>query len=99
MLIVADDLWLQIMGCIGFVMVVSMGQITAPVRKIWPSMLGCPMCFGVWAGVPWATFLLFRAQFPFWLVAIQQVVAFSCAVSLVGFACIVIGWCDVGKEE
>ena len=83
----ATGLLLQITGCVGFVIVVSMGKITAPVRRIWPSMMSCPMCFGIWAGCAWGVMMVLRAMItlPAWVVLAHDVIAFACTVSLLGF--------------
>ena len=35
----------------GVTLVVTFSKIAAPIRKIWPAMLHCPLCFGWWAGL------------------------------------------------
>lgn len=79
---------LHVLGCVGFVIVVSMGKIMAPVRtRIWPSMLSCPMCFGIWGGMAWAALLTARylGMLNPWVERAHDAVAFACVVSLLGF--------------
>jgi hypothetical protein len=35
----------------GVTLVVTFSKIAAPIRKIWPAMLHCPLCFGWWVGL------------------------------------------------
>jgi hypothetical protein len=35
----------------GVTLVVTLSKIAAPIRKIWPVMLHCPLCFGWWVGL------------------------------------------------
>lgn len=76
---------LHVLGCVGFVVIVSMGRITAPVRQIWPSMMSCSMCFGVWGGMAWGSMLLIRPSLPESLTRLHDVIAFACAASCLGF--------------
>lgn len=90
-------LLLHLIGCVGLVIVVSLGDVMAPVRaRLWPKMLGCPMCFGVWAGTVWSWLLVFRPVLPHWFVVAHDATAFSFCVSLVGF---VVGLFDYCAER
>ena len=35
----------------GVTLVVTFSKIAAPIRRLWPAMLHCPLCFGWWAGL------------------------------------------------
>ena len=35
----------------GVTLVVTFSKIAAPIRRIWPAMLHCPLCFGWWVGL------------------------------------------------
>ena len=35
----------------GLTLVVTFSKIAAPIRRIWPAMLHCPLCFGWWVGL------------------------------------------------
>ena len=35
----------------GVTLVVTFSKIAAPIRKIWPALLHCPLCFGWWVGL------------------------------------------------
>lgn len=76
---------LHLLGCVGFVVIVSMGRIARPLRRIWPDMLSCPMCFGVWGGSAWALALLFRASLPGPVAYVHDALAFAFSVSCLGF--------------
>ena len=76
---------LHVIGCVGFVVIVSMGKITAPVRKIWPAMMSCSMCFGIWGGMGWALALLARPSLPVWMADVHDAIAFACVASCLGF--------------
>jgi hypothetical protein len=88
-------LLLHVVGATGFVIVVSMGLVTKPIRDLWvrlfehfptwSKMLACPMCFGVWGGAAWGALLLWRPILPGVLVFVHDVLAFAFTVSLVGF--------------
>lgn len=85
---------LHVLGAVGFVVVVTMGLITTPIRErwqdffrtspMWGKMLYCPMCFGVWGGAGWAALLLLRPHIGA-LRHVHDVLAFAFAVSLLGF--------------
>lgn len=86
---------LHISGCVGFVIVITMGLITTRVRGLWKrifvrhptwsKMLDCPMCFGVWGGIGWGSVFFLREHLPIWLCAVHDVLAFAFTVSLIGF--------------
>jgi hypothetical protein len=90
-----SSLTLQVTGCIGFVLVVTMGVIASPIRNLWAKifsrwpawakMITCAMCFGVWAGSGWGAALLFRPFEPAWFIATHDVLAFAFTVSFFGF--------------
>lgn len=89
---------LHAIGCTGLVIVVSLGTAAAPLRKLWPQMLGCPMCFGVWAGTFWGYLLMFHHKMPAWLSIPFDATAFSFCVSLLGFLVGVFDYCAEKKE-
>lgn len=79
---------LHLAGAIGFVVVVSLGTITDRVRRIWPEMMGCPMCFGVWGGSAWAAALTARGLgcLPgHWVWWVHDALAFAFAVSVLSY--------------
>ena len=44
-------IWLlYLAGAVGAVLVVTQSHITKKLRDLYPPLLGCPMCFGVWTG-------------------------------------------------
>lgn len=73
---------LYVLGTVGFVQVMTQGKITSRVRQWWPGLLGCPMCFGVWAGAGLAAWVFSSAFVPAWVNAIAQGVALAFCVSL-----------------
>jgi len=72
-------LWLWVLGCAGFTYVLTQGVITRRIRRIYPPLLCCPMCAGVWAGA--ACGLLYKLE-PSLPVVAQWIVH----VGLVAFA-------------
>lgn len=83
---------LHLVGAVGLVFVVSLGNIAEPLRRVWkrlPGKLGellpCPQCFGFWAGLGWAIALAFRSRMPAWLQVGFDAIAFAFTVSLLGF--------------
>lgn len=61
--------WMEIVGLVGLVMVVSMGKILFPLRdwclgfsvavnplRLFGELISCPMCSGVWIGFSWGWF-------------------------------------------
>jgi hypothetical protein len=84
-------LGLHVCGALGMCLVIAYGTPTAPVRKIWPALLGCPFCLGVWVGAAWAALLVWRGWLPVLICDAHDVTAFAFTVSLLGFliACIV----------
>lgn len=42
---------IQFLGMVGIVLIVTMNKAFKDLReRLWPGLLGCPQCFGVWAG-------------------------------------------------
>ena len=77
---------LHLLGALGFVIVVSFSTIAVPIRaRVWPEMLSCPQCFGVWGGACWAFALGLRSELPEWFALIHDGIAFAFAVSLLGY--------------
>lgn len=84
---------LHVLGAIGLVFVVSLGNIAEPIRALWKrrfrgklgDLLPCPQCFGVWAGAAWATLIVLRPRLPPIVGTIHDVLAFAFTVSLFGF--------------
>lgn len=72
-------LWLWVLGCAGFVYVLTQGVITRRIRRVYPPLLCCPMCTGVWAGA--ACGLLYKLE-PTLPPAVQWIVH----VGLIAFA-------------
>jgi hypothetical protein len=79
-------LWLHLLGCVGFVFVVTQSKATACVRRVWPDMLSCSLCFGVWAGAAWGALLLARPVMSQWACASHEVASVAFAVSLLAYA-------------
>ena len=73
---------LYLIGTVGFVQVMTQGKITERVRSWWPGLLGCPMCFGVWAGAGLSAWIFASAFVPAWVHGIAQGVALAFCVSL-----------------
>jgi hypothetical protein len=44
-------LTVELLALIGITLIVVRGTIFAPIRKLWPALLGCSQCAGVWVGV------------------------------------------------
>jgi len=42
---------LLIFALIGVTLIVVRGTVCAPIRRIWPSLLGCSQCTGTWVGI------------------------------------------------
>ncbi len=74
---------LHFSGAVGMVLVLVVGKIAAPVRSIYPPLLGCAMCSGFWVGLFVGFFVEFRGQemFPRCLSA----VFYGFAVSVVSY--------------
>lgn len=80
-------LLIHVLGALGFVLVVSYSVIAKPVReRIWPKMLGCPQCFGVWGGFGWACLLAIRPALGR-LAMVHDMLAFAFTISLLGYLC------------
>lgn len=43
--------WAWLLTTYGATLVVTGSRIAAPIRRLWPALLGCPMCFGFWVGL------------------------------------------------
>ena len=43
-------LLILILALVGATLIVVRGTIFAPVRKLWPALLGCAQCAGFWVG-------------------------------------------------
>lgn len=41
---------LLILALVGTTLIVVRGTIAAPLRKLWPALLGCAQCAGWWVG-------------------------------------------------
>lgn len=77
---------LHLAGAVGFVIVVSLSKIAKPIRTaIWPNVLGCPQCFGVWGGMGWVVLLCLRPSLGPSIARLHDMLAFAFAVSLFGF--------------
>jgi hypothetical protein len=42
---------LLLFSLVGTTLIVVRGAIFAPVRKLWPALLGCAQCAGTWVGI------------------------------------------------
>ncbi len=92
--------WIFLLGAAGFVYVLTQGVITAPIRRIYPPLLECPMCTGVWVGWIAASFLAVRdkAWFPTWLATLVEVFAGGFAISLLASVAVIV-LCTVGSHK
>lgn len=42
--------WAVLLAAVGFTTVLTQSVITRRIRALWPALLECPMCSGVWVG-------------------------------------------------
>jgi hypothetical protein len=42
---------MNVVGCICLTVLFIKGSIFAPVRRLWPKLLTCPLCVGFWIGL------------------------------------------------
>lgn len=42
---------LLVSALVGATLIVVRGTIFAPVRRLWPALLGCSQCTGAWVGI------------------------------------------------
>lgn len=76
-------LWLWILGCAGFVYVLTQGVITRRIRRVYPPLLCCPMCTGVWAGAACGVLYKLEPSLPALAQWILHIGLVAFAVSLV----------------
>lgn len=83
-------LLLLLAGAVGLTIVVTLGNIAAPLRRIYPPLLSCPMCCGVWIGGASGVLYVAQPHLPGWVCTLLFVlcVAFTCslAATAVGLA-------------
>lgn len=92
--------WIFLLGAAGLVYVLTQGVITAPIRKIYPPLLGCPMCSGVWVGWMAAAYLAARDRqlVPAWLQMLVEIFVGGFFVSV--WACVfVVALVTIGSHK
>ncbi len=81
---------------VGMTLIVTKSKLFEPLRNAvlarsiwWATLIGCPMCFGFWAGIFWG--LVTHALLPLpsglhaWLAASADVFGAGCSVSLLSW--------------
>jgi len=49
---------LYFVGAMGATLVMNVSKIARPIRNLWRDLFGCAMCFGFWAGLLTALFVV-----------------------------------------
>jgi hypothetical protein len=75
--------WLMLLAAVGLTIVVTLGKIAAPLRRIYPPLLTCPMCSGVWIGGAAGVVYVAQPYLPGWActAAFVVCVAFACSLA------------------
>jgi len=69
------------LGAMGLTIIVSLSRVAAPFRKFFPSLLGCSLCTGFWAGCGAGAVLYLENHLP----SLTSVFVFMCATALTSY--------------
>ena len=78
-------IWIFLLGAAGLTIVISLSKVAAPVRRIYPPLLECPLCTGTWVGLGTGAFLAFRDKCSPAAVSVAEALAFAFAAALVAY--------------
>jgi len=78
-------LLLFLFGAAGLTIVISLSKIAAPIRRVYPTLLECPLCTGTWVGFSAGVLVVLQDRLPAPALYIGKAVAFAFSVALVAY--------------